>query len=369
MSDATVGRDADRLITSCDEAVEQLGTFDAVIDVRSQAEFADDHIPGAWSAPVLDDAERSLVGTLHKQVGAFEARRRGAALVAGNIARLLDQRFADFGRDWRPLVYCWRGGQRSAALTHVLARVGWRARQLEGGYRAFRRRVMADLDQLPGPLKWIVIAGPTGSGKSFFLQQLTHAGAQVLDLERLARHRGSVLGGLPSEPQPSQRRFETLIWQTLRQFDPGRPVYVESESRKVGERRIPDALIGAIRSAACVQIALPLAARVQLLRREYAHFEATPSALIAQLNCLEPLHGRTRIREWTDLVNAARWDELVARLLQEHYDPAYRRSLSKNYPSVQHAKAMTIEADDPTALTVVAQSWAHKPPQLPATPA
>jgi len=195
-------RDA-RLSIDCAEALTSLATFDRVLDVRSPAEFAQDHLPGAINCPVLDDAERAQVGTLHQQVSAFEARRVGAALVARNIARLLDSPAFAQPRTWRPLVYCWRGGQRSAALTLVLARVGWPARQLDGGYRAYRRQVLADLETLPVGIDWRVVCGPTGSGKSRLLDHLRRAGAQVLDLEALACHRGSVLGGLPTCPQPS----------------------------------------------------------------------------------------------------------------------------------------------------------------------
>ena len=126
---------------SVDEAIAALDTFDAIIDVRAETEFAEDHLPGAINCPVLNDAERTEIGTLDKQVSPFEARRRGAAIVSRNIARLLEEQFADRPRDWKPLVYCWRGGQRSASLTVVMQRVGWQVRRLEGGYNEFRRAV------------------------------------------------------------------------------------------------------------------------------------------------------------------------------------------------------------------------------------
>ena len=161
--------------------------FDAVLDARSESEFADDHLPGALSAPVLNDAERAEVGTLYKQVSPFGARRRGAALVARNIGAFIERELAGKPREWAPLVYCWRGGERSAALTHVLNRVGWRALQLEGGYRAFRRHVVEQLAVLPPQLRFSVVCGKTGSGKSRLLQHLAAQGLQVLDLERHAR--------------------------------------------------------------------------------------------------------------------------------------------------------------------------------------
>ncbi len=188
----------DRSVIPVEAALADLGQFDAIIDVRSESEYAEDHIPGALSCPVLSDAERAEVGTMDRQQSSFEAKRRGAAYVARNIARHLEGSFADKPRSWKPLVYCWRGGNRSGAMTHILGRVGWQARQLEGGYRAFRRAVLAELEQLPARFSFRVICGTTGSGKSRLLQHLVGAGAQVLDLEALAHHRGSVLGSLPA---------------------------------------------------------------------------------------------------------------------------------------------------------------------------
>ncbi len=330
----------DRAPIACDEALAQLARFDAILDVRSPGEFAEDHVPGALNVPVLDDAQRAEVGTLNRQVSAFAARRRGAVLVARNIAQHIEALFSDKPREWRPLVYCWRGGARSGAMTHVLTRVGWHARQLEGGYRAYRRAVVAALQELPSRFDWRVICGTTGSGKSRLLGELQRAGAQVLDLETLARHRGSVLGGLPTQPQPTQKMFETRIWWTLRSFDPSRPVYVESESRKVGDLRVPDALIERMRAAQCMRVELPLAERVRLLRGDYLHFEADPQALFTQLDCLVPLHGRERIESWKALARQGRWDALVERLLVEHYDPAYLRSIRRNFVRIDAAPTL-----------------------------
>jgi tRNA 2-selenouridine synthase len=322
---------------ACAEALAQLAHFDAILDVRSPGEFAEDHIPGALNVPVLDDAERAEVGTLHKQVSAFAARRRGAVLVARNIAQHVEALFCDKPREWRPLVYCWRGGARSGAMTHVLTRIGWHARQLEGGYRAYRRAVVAALQELPARFEFRVICGTTGSGKSRLLAELQRVGAQVLDLEALAQHRGSVLGGLPAQPQPTQKAFDTRIWWALRAFDSERPVFVESESRKVGDLRVPDALIERMRASDCVRVELPLAERVRLLRDEYPHFEADPQSLFWQLDCLVPLHGRERIEAWKALARHGQWDTLVERLLVEHYDPAYLRSIRRNFRRVDSA--------------------------------
>src|SRR3954468_20248094 len=181
--------------------------FDTLIDARTPAEYTLDHIPGAVSAPVLDDRQRVEVGTLYKQVSPFEAKKLGGALIAQNVARHVDQLFRGKDKNWRPLVYCWRGGKRSGAMAHVLREIGWDARTLEGGYRAYRRWVVEQLATVPETFNYIVVHGATGSGKSRLLAALGRAGAQVLDLEGLAQHRGSVLGSLPGAPQPTQKTF------------------------------------------------------------------------------------------------------------------------------------------------------------------
>lgn len=345
-------------LISCAQALAQIERFDAIVDVRSESEYADDHIPGAINCPVLSDAERADVGTRHKQASAFDARRHGAALVARNIAAHLEGSFADKPRNWRPLVYCWRGGQRSGAMATVLARVGWSVRQLEGGYRAFRRAVIDQLAQLPLPLDFRVVCGTTGSGKSRLLQHLAAAGAQVLDLEALACHRGSVLGGLPQQPQPSQKMFETQLWWRLRGFDAARPVFVESESRKVGDLRVPDELISQMRASPCIQLELPLAERVRLLREEYLHYERDLGTLFAQLDCLTALHGRERIADWKRLAESERWESLVERLLVEHYDPAYQKSIDRNFAQIGTARVVRAETADAASYDAIARSIA-----------
>lgn len=317
--------------------------FDAIVDARSPSEFAEDHLPGAIAAPVLDDAERALVGTVHRQQSAFVARRMGAAIVSRNIASLLEREFAERPAQWRPLVYCWRGGNRSDALATVFAAVGWRTSVLDGGYRAFRRHVVDELAQLPQRLRWHVIAGRTGSAKSLVLQRLADLGEQVLDLEALARHRGSVLGVLPDEAQPSQKAFETALWNALRRFEPSRPVFVESESRRVGRCHVPDAVIEAMRAARCTQLQAPLGVRARLLLAQYRHFIDDPARLFEPLDRLLELHGRTRVETWKSMARAGRWQEFVESILEVHYDPAYERSMRHNFAQFESAAILGID--------------------------
>jgi tRNA 2-selenouridine synthase len=331
-----------------------LAGFGAILDARSPAEFAEDHLPGAQSCPVLDDAERARVGTLHRQVSSFEAKKLGAALIARNIASLIEKNFRDRPRAWRPLVYCWRGGKRSAALAHVLREIGWDAVTLEGGYKAYRRHVVESLAALPSRFSYRVVHGVTGSGKSRFLRALAAAGAQALDLERLAAHRGSVLGTLPDQAQPSQRRFESRLLEALSALDPSRPVFVEGESRRIGQLQVPAALIEAMRAADCVLLEADLATRVALLMDEYRHFFAAPRALAERLDCLAELHGRERIGEWKALAARGEWEALVARLLEEHYDPAYRRSAARNFARLPQAEVLRVPSASDAAFARLA---------------
>ena len=330
--------------------------FDSIIDCRSPAEYAEDHVPGAISAPVLDDAERATVGTMYKQLSPFEAKKLGAALVAKNVARHVQTLFADKPRGWRPLVYCWRGGKRSGAMAHILREIGWDARTLEGGYRAYRRWVVGALEEAPSRHEFVVIHGPTGSGKSRLLAALRRAGAQVLDLEGLAAHRGSVLGELPGQPQPTQKRFESLLLHELSALDAGRPVFVEGESKKIGQLQVPESLIARMRGSECVLLDTALEARVQLLMEEYGHFLGDTRSLEKQLDCLAGLHGRDKIASWKALAARGAWQELVTRLLVEHYDPAYRRSASRNFARLPQARAVRVESAGEEAFAAAARA-------------
>jgi len=338
-----------------------LSSFDCIIDSRSPSEYAEDHIPGAISAPVLDDSERAAVGTLYKQVSTFEAKKLGAALVAKNIARHVETLFAGKGRGWRPLVYCWRGGKRSAAMAHILREVGWDAQTLAGGYRGYRRWVVGRLEELPSRFAWRVIHGPTGSGKSRFLGALRRAGAQVLDLEDLAAHRGSVLGNLPDRPQPSQKWFESQLLHELSALEPARPVFVEGESKKIGQLQVPEALIGAMRDSPCIVLDTALEARVSLLIDEYRHFIEDPAALEAQLDCLVGLHSREKIARWKALAAQGAWREFVAVLLEEHYDPAYGRSSQRNFTHLEAATRLAIRSSENAAFDTAARALVDDP--------
>ena len=319
---------------SAADAIADLGRFDTIVDARSPGEFAQDRLPGAVNWPSLDDAERVTVGTEYAQVSAFDAKKRGAALVARNVAGHIERHVLDKPREWTPLVYCWRGGKRSGALAAVLDQIGFRVHVLDGGYRDFRRAVVAELAELPARFRWRVVCGPTGSGKSRLLGALAAQGAQVLDLEALANHRGSVLGLVPGSRQPSQKEFDTRAWSALRGFDAARDVFVESESKKIGDLRVADALIAAMRAAPCIWLELGLEERTALLLDEYDFFVADSAAFCARLDALRPLRGNDVVARWQDAARSGRAAEVVRELLTEHYDPVYLQSMRRNFAGV-----------------------------------
>ena len=350
------------VVISAAEAAACLDGFHTVVDARSPAEYADDHLPGAVNWPVLDDDERREVGTEYKQVSAFDARKRGAALVARRVAEHLEAHVLDRPRDWQPLVYCWRGGQRSGTLAWFLDQIGFRTHVLRGGYKAFRALVREELAARPAALDFVVIAGRTGSGKTRLLQALAAQGAQVLDLEALARHRGSVLGGLPAEPQPPQKAFDTAVWDALRRFDPARPVFVESESRKIGQLHLPEALIERMRAhGRCAFVTLPDSARVQLLLEEYGFFAGQVDRFCAHLESLVELRGRQTVARWQALAHAGQWGEVFDELMRQHYDPLYARSMAHNFAGLDAAHAVELHGTDAVALDAAARdliAWA-----------
>ncbi|MEW5904992.1 MAG: tRNA 2-selenouridine(34) synthase MnmH [Pseudomonadota bacterium] len=334
----------------------QLAEFDEIIDVRTPAEFADDHIPGAINCPVLSNEERITVGTLYKQVSPFEARKVGAALVAKNIAHHLETCFRDHPKSWKPLVYCWRGGQRSGAMTIILNQVGWAAHKLDGGYKSYRRDVLEKLETLPSQFDYRVIGGATGSGKSRLLHALAEEGAQVLDLEGLACHRGSVLGNLPQQGQPSPKGFESALVQALAALDPARPVYVESESNKIGRLTVPATLLQAMHRSPCILLDTAREARIALLLEDYRHFVSDPEQLIERLQILLPFQGAKRIAHWTALIRSGDFRTLVDELLALHYDPGYLRSLTKHYGAMDQAHLLSLSDTSPESLQHAARS-------------
>ncbi|WP_149140054.1 tRNA 2-selenouridine(34) synthase MnmH [Gemmobacter caeruleus] len=315
--------------------------FDDIIDARAPAEYAEDHLPGAISLPVLDDAERARVGTIYKQVSPFSARKIGGALVAQNVARHLQGPLADKPGGWRPLVYCWRGGQRSGSFATILSQIGWRVETLAGGYKAWRGLVVKALydDPLPAPV--VLLDGNTGTAKTELLGLLAARGVQVIDLEGLAHHRGSLFGQRGA--QPGQRGFEGRLALALAGLDPRRPVVIEAESAKVGQCRLPPRLWRAMVAAPRLEIRAPVAARATYLARTYADLTADPARLVATIDLLRPLHAASRIEEWQAMAATGAFVPLAEALITAHYDPRYSRHRARTT-----APATTFDTDDLT---------------------
>lgn len=314
-------------VDSFDKTV--LSRFDDIIDVRSPAEFEEDHVPGAINLPVLDNEERARVGTIYKQVSRFEARRLGAALVSRNIARHLESALKDKPADYSPLVYCWRGGQRSGSMALIMTQVGWPAATLKGGYKTFRGHVQNALYEHMDLPPVILLDGNTGTGKTALLPLLQARGVQTIDLEGLARHRGSIFGGLGLDAQPSQKGFETALWHALSDLDPARPVVIEAESSKVGLRAVPPVLWQAMDGAPRIEITAPPPARADHLVAAYPELLSNSKRLQACLTALKAHVGGATIEAWQALAEQGRFTDLARGLMETHYDPAYARSRAR----------------------------------------
>lgn len=332
-----------------------LPDFDAIIDVRSPAEFAEDHVPGAINCPVLDNEERARIGTIYKQVSAFEARKIGAALVAKNIATHLQTQFLDKPREWRPLIYCWRGGQRSGSFTTWMRMIGWNACQLAGGYKTYRHNVIERLGELPATLRLIVVCGATGSGKTRLLEALAAEGAQVLDLENIACHKGSVLGTMPGRPQPNQKYFETGLCRALSGFDPDAPVFVEAESRKIGRIQVPEPLLEVMRASPCIAIEATREARLEFLLRDYAYLGDDVADLRSRIDMLKGLQSNETISRWHEQAATRNFADLFAGFIDDHYDPHYHRSQNRNFPRFPDAIKIPTTDLGPESLRAMAR--------------
>lgn len=329
--------------------MQDFSAYDLVIDARSPREYLEDHIPSAVNMPVVNNEEYAEVGTLHRtdKMGAY---RIGVQYSLLNIARHLHEDFPRGDERLKVLVYCFRGGKRSKLWFDALETIGYKVEKLKGGWKAYRRWVNEELVHTPARFRYNVLSGPTGCGKTRLLYALREAGAQVLDLEAVASHRGSVLGTLPGVKQPTQKYFDTLLLQQLATYDSARPIWVEAESKKIGNVQLPISLLDTMKLGKTLQIDASMAQRVLLWREDYRHFEEDPKGMLERLVYLRPLIGGEEFALWEDLAAQRKMPELFERLMTHHYDPAYRRSILRNYPSIDQSPFIHLDDLSPSAL-------------------
>lgn len=310
--------------------VQDWSRYALIIDARSPHEYAEDHIPGAVNLPVVDDTEYAEVGTTHR-VDKHRAYLIGVEYSLLNIARHIKPLISRYGPNDRFLVYCFRGGKRSRLWADNLRTIGFEVDVVAGGWKNYRRWVRAGLATLPSALNYRVLVGPTGCGKTRILHELARQGEQVLELEGLARHRGSLIGDLPGVAQPTQKRFDTDLLELMRHFDPRRPVWLEAESKRVGNIQLPDALFDVMQRSQTIGVQASMAERIALWREDYSHLADDPVRMVQKLEPLKPLVGKQCLDRWARMAREGEIDKLFESVMRDHYDPCYERSTRKSY--------------------------------------
>ncbi|MDG1467223.1 MAG: tRNA 2-selenouridine(34) synthase MnmH [Alphaproteobacteria bacterium] len=304
--------------------------FDTIIDVRSPLEFIEDHIVGAINCPVLSDLERQKVGTIYKKESSFKAKIIGSSLTAKNIAFHIENKFMEKKGSWQPLIYCWRGGQRSKAFSIVLSEVGWRTNQLKGGYKEYRNQVINFLDNIGPKLKITLISGKTGSAKTKILKSIENEGGQILDLEGLANHKGSLLGKIPDLIQPSQKFFESLIFNKIQNLNLKDKIYIEAESSKIGNIHIPKSIWKKMIKSPRIEISANVELRAKFLVSDYDYMCNDPTLINPIIKGLKNRLSKELFDEWTNLIDRKKWFDLTKSFLENHYDPSYSSNTIKN---------------------------------------
>ena len=304
--------------------------YDTIIDVRSPSEFEIDHIVGAINCPILYDDERQKVGTIYKQISSFKAKIIGSSLSAKNIAFHIEKEFLEKKGSWKPLIYCWRGGQRSKAFSIVLSEVGWRTYQLSGGYKEYRNDIIKYLDNIGMKLKIILISGKTGSAKTKILHSIRDQGAQILDLEGLARHKGSLLGAIPNLKQPSQKFFESLLFYEINKLNLKKNIFIEAESSKVGNVHIPKSIWSNMILSKRIEVVADVNTRAKFLIDDYQYMCKNPILIEPMIKGLKTRLSNNLIDSWEKLIDEKKWFELTKSFLENHYDSSYASNTIKN---------------------------------------
>ncbi|PPR11352.1 MAG: tRNA 2-selenouridine synthase [Alphaproteobacteria bacterium MarineAlpha11_Bin1] len=314
--------------------IERLSSFEfdhgeVIVDVRSPSEFKEDHIPGSINLPVLSDNEFKKVGTIYKEVSPFDASKIGAALVSKNISTHLGEYFYDKPQTTKFVFYCARGGKRSSSFAQVCSMVGWPTCVIDGGYKAYRKHVTGSIEKLCNGYKFLLIGGKTGTGKTEILNHLEVKGYDVLNLERLAVHRGSLLGAHKDQDQPAQKLFETRIFEKIKTFNDQKTIFAEAESNKIGRVFIPAALWKKMKAAPIFIIENQNEHRVSFILKEYDPDFLQRKAIPNLLSFIDKKSNAIDTEKLRKLVSEGKWSEFVQEILTSHYDPLYQHAISK----------------------------------------
>ena len=325
--------------------------FDTIIDVRSPTEYNEDHIPNSINLPVLSDFEREVVGKMYTQQSQFEAKKIGAKYISENISKHLDGLLSNKNNNWKALIYCWRGGQRSKSLGIVLHEIGWDINILEGGYKSYRKNVVKNLYEDELFQNIFIISGYTGTGKTLMLDQLSKLGAQVIDLEKLANHKGSIFGSQPNG-QPSQKKFEGRIHHLLKNFNNQLPIFIESESSKIGYLKIPPALWKKMKYSPHFELTSENDLRAKFLTTQYPELYNDTNKLLNKIDLLKEFHRSEIINSWRNLIEKRDFFTLAKDLIKIHYDPKYKNST--NYKETSKIQKIHLDPNIKKNVTEIA---------------
>lgn len=303
------------------------------VDVRTPDEYSDAHIPGAISLPILANAEHVRVSTEYMQGDKEQAKSLGVRYASARLPEIHDRIREMIANGQQVVLYCWRGGYRSHALFSLLSGLGLPVCKLSGGYKAYRRFVNRSWSAALEGKKWYALYGDTGTGKTMLLTELEGMGARVIDLEKLAVHRGSLLGGIGLPPQPSQKMFEGHLQKSLFSLPVG-PVFVEGESRKIGALILPQPVYSALQNAQKIHITSTIETRMHRLEKEYAHHSG--QEITQAIDSLQSYIGKETVRHLLNEWHAGRTENVIRNLLERYYDPKYRFRRKEYFAEVRH---------------------------------
>lgn len=318
-----------------EEALELRDGGALFVDARSPSEFEEATIPGAINAPILDDIQRAEIGTLYKEAGNGEALKRGMEIVAPQIPELVETvRRVAGGRETQVVVFCWRGGLRSKALTSFLNLAAIPAVRLEGGHKAFRRYLLEYFENFRNE-KIVALCGLSGVGKTRILKRLEDRGHHVVNLEALANNRGSAFGSIGLPYQPGQKMFEALLWDKLRKVGPEQPIFTEMESRRLGKVSLPPNFFEALNQGRLLWLTASLERRTEVILQEYPDPRLHTERFVRQINSLRKRLGNKIVEHLLDLMERGQWRQLVSELLERYYDPLYLHTKPENVVEIK----------------------------------